>query len=142
MIVFIRRIPKNTTTDDICEFIIPALKGGFFSGAGYIVHCEILKFLDIRTGQIECHGLIKLNSDKIAKYVIRKLNGQKLNCKPVKVSEYVIRSRCNERRQDFNAMKSYLNNRRVADRRRYKNIVVIGDEFPVITSDYQFAINH
>lgn len=61
MIVFIRIMPMNTTTDDIFEFISPALKGGFFRGAGYIVHCEILKILDKRTGENECHGLVKLN---------------------------------------------------------------------------------
>lgn len=74
--------------------------------------------------------------------MIRKLNGQKLNNRPVKVREYITISRYNERRQDFDTMKNYLNNRRVADRRRFKNIVVIIDEFPIFTGDYKFSRKH
>lgn len=142
MIIFIRRIPSNTTQNDLYHFVNPALKGGLFRKSGHIIHCDILIIRDHHTADIEYHGLVKIDLDDAAIRAIKKLKGKKLNNHPVIVREYVVRSAHNDRRQDFNTMKAHLNNQRAADRRRHNQASIISSDTPVFTSDPRLSRKH
>ena len=92
---------------------------------GRIVNVKIVRFLDSNTKALEYHGLVRIEPDKLAQKVIKRLNRKPFKGVRINVREYRIRSWHNDRRTKMsNTSKSATLRKR--DRRR-RNIEVVDD---------------
>ena len=98
MIVFIRKIPENTTRQEIIDFLMPVVKGGIFRIKGKITSIDFLAIRDNNTRLMEFHGLAHIMPDTVGQRVIKKLHGQVFKGKRIALHEYVERSWRNDRR--------------------------------------------
>jgi hypothetical protein len=126
MIMILKRINDNINVADIRVFLEPALAGGLFKSAGYVKNLQILKFLTNDAKISECHAILRIDPDRVAKRVIKQLNRKPFLGKPINVVRYFVRDVYNDPRK---SRYQIANNRRKADRRR-ANLKVID-----ITSD-------
>ena len=72
MIVFLRRIPADTKKQEIIAYIKPFLKGRLLQKSGRIEGVKILVLKETQTNTIEYHGLVTIDSDDVARRVIKK----------------------------------------------------------------------
>lgn len=98
MIVFLRNIPKDTSHQDILDFVGPVVKGGLLQSGGKVASIEFLEIQDGNAAIVEYHGLVHILPDEVGLRVIRKLNRQHFKGKRIVVREYVVRSWHNDRR--------------------------------------------
>lgn len=117
MLIFLARIPSNSTKQDIANFIGPALTGGLLTPKGTLDSIKIKTIRDRNTNEIEHHAIVKVEPDKVALRVILKLNRTKLKGKPINVRQYRIRNNKNDRRRHSQLIDKYYS-RRAGDRRR------------------------
>lgn len=115
MIIILKKIPANTNNMQIKEFIKPALKGGVFSKSGRIDNISFLVKKNIKTQHVEYHALVTIMPDSVARRVIKKLNGKRINGKHIVVNEYRHRSWHNDPR--INPIVTMYHDRRKGDRR-------------------------
>jgi RNA recognition motif-containing protein len=92
MIIFIRKISESATRSDLFEFVSKALDRKLKFLIGQITEIEILILQDIRTKEIEYHGLVHIDSQREALKAIKKLNGGWFLDRSVIVREYKHRS--------------------------------------------------
>ena len=118
MLIFLARIQPNTTKRDIVDFISPVLKGGLFAPKGILKNIEIMVLRDSRTNATENHAIVKVEPDKAALKVIRKLNRKKLNGKPINVRQYHIQQRENDVRLKNRYPAPKFKEKRLGERRR------------------------
>lgn len=116
MIIILKKIPAHTRSQEIEDFVRPAIKGGLFSKSGRIESISILVQQDAQTHEIEYHGLVRIMPDDIAKRAIKKLNRKRLNGRHIAVFEYQHRRWQNDRR--IRNQNEELRNKRLSDRRR------------------------
>ena len=122
MWIFLRHIPKGAATRSELEgFVSKSLRPSwifFLSGSHTIIkRCEILQIVNPATHSTEYHGLVQINPSTAAPPVIRRLNGRKLQGKPIEVRQFFRRSALRDRRRTLLERKPSLENRR-GDRRR------------------------
>ncbi len=98
MLIFLARIPNDTTETDIINFLNPVLKGGLFFRKGMIKSLEIMLYQDDETELALYHALVRIEPDNVAQRVITKLNRKPLKGKHILVREYQIRSWHNDPR--------------------------------------------
>ena len=118
MLIFLARIPTDTSKQDIVNFMAPVLKGGLFSPNGELLKIDILILQDRHTKAIETHAIVRIEPDKAATRVIFKLNRTKLIGKPINVRQFFIRNRANDRRRDNLPPITPPKKPRLGDRRR------------------------
>lgn len=127
MILFIRKIPAETRYNDIAEFVEPALKGSLLRRAGFISKIEIIGYRDIQLNSLEFHALVTIEPERVGFRAIKALKGKRLRNKLVLVRQYFERDWHNDPRQGFDPPPPGIAERRVADRRRGKNLERITD---------------
>jgi hypothetical protein len=115
MILILKRIKEDINVLDIEAFLEPALEGGFLKSAGRIKNLQIIKLLSSGSKKAECHALVKVDPDSVAKRVIKQLNRKPCKGKPINVVRYFARDFNNDLRR---SRYQIAHNRRVADRRR------------------------
>jgi len=125
MIIFLRRIPANTKKQDIIDFINPLLKGSIFQKKGHIENIKILVLRDDETHAVEYHGLVTIDSDAVAKRII-KLNKKIIRGKHITVREYHHRLWQNDPRINIDKINKKILNARQSNRRRSR-LVKRGD---------------
>lgn len=118
MIIFLRDIPAKTSKNDIVDHFDPLLKGGLFEKTGQIENVQILALKDTKENTYEFHGLVTIDSDAVAKRIIKKLNRKAFIGKPIIVREYFHRSWQNDRRVNMGEWNDELEDRRKGSRRR------------------------
>ena len=119
MIVFLRRIPADTRKHEISAFVGPFLKGGgMLQKSGRIEDVKILVIRDTHTNTMEYHGLVTIDSDAVARRVIKKLNRKAFKGKHIAVREYFYRSWHDDPRVNMHEWNEELANKRDGDRRR------------------------
>lgn len=138
MNIFLRRIPANTKHVEISEFIIPALKKGFFGKAGRILNIEILALRDRLAGTIEYHGLVTLDSESTVQHAIKSLKNRRLNGRYVLVRPYYHRSWYNDPRQQREFDQNKYLEKRKGDRRRGQHLEVIKNVSDQFNSEDDF----
>jgi hypothetical protein len=118
MQIILKRIPEKTKKRDIDKFLAPVLKGTLFQKSGSIESIKILVLHDPKTNEVEWHGLVSFDSEKIALRVIRRLNRKYFLGKYIAVSEYHRRSWENDRRVSSHDEDRLEESKRKSDRRR------------------------
>jgi len=124
MVIILRRIPENTTEQDIVDFVEPALKGGLFKKTGHIESIQKLVLKDTQRKTIEFHGLVSIDSEAAANRVIKNLNRKTFKNKPILVREYFHRSWHNDPRINMRQWNEELLDKRKSSRRRARLEVV------------------
>jgi hypothetical protein len=125
MIIILKNIPAKIQKQDIKNFIMPIVKGGWFSKRGQINSIVILAQKNIRTHIIEYHCLVGIHPNVVAERVIKKLHRKIIAGKYIAISEYKIRDWHNDKRLG-KPITQQIRNRRLADRR---------DEYEEISKD-------
>ena len=98
MILILKRISPSTQTPDIESFISPELKGSLFSKTGSLEKISIQMLQTANKDKAEFNALVRVEPDKVAQRIIKKLNRKSLKGKPINVAEYYLRHRDNDRR--------------------------------------------
>lgn len=123
MYAIIKNIPDGITAEKLAELIQPVVKGKFFQKTGKLQAIKILQIIDQHGGPLEYHALVRVCADPIKLRLIRsldcKLIGNDENAN-ISVSEFVVRHWSNDRRSNSRQYMEFGQNRRVADRRRYR----------------------
>ena len=119
MIVFLRRIPANTSTHEITSFIQPAIKGGLLARSGRIDNIKIVRIKDAERNTLEYHGLVRIEPDAAAARAIKTLNRKAINGKNIAVREYHTRNWHNDPRLKNQGNLKFAD-RRKGERRRRK----------------------
>ena len=115
MMLILKRINEDIKVSDIKAFLEPALEGGLLKTAGSIHDLQILKLQSSVLKKAECHALVIVDPDRVAKRVIKQLNRKPCRGKPINVARYIIRDFNNDpRRSRYQIART----RRIADRRR------------------------
>ena len=123
MIVFFRRIPKNTSRNDIVNLLTPVLKGKVYQKSGQIEDIKFVTLIDNKTQEQEIHALVSIDSDAAAKRVIKKLNRKFFKGKHITVREYHHRTWHNDSRINMHEWNEELFDKRSTDRRGKKTKV-------------------
>ena len=123
MDIFIRRLPEATTRHDIIKFVSDALmpRWKLFGSKpiGTLNKCSILQITDPHPGNIEFHGLLKIEPATAALEVIKRINGTYLKSKKVEVRKYYRRSAARDRRRkELQPLPGEILEQRKRDRRR------------------------
>jgi hypothetical protein len=94
MKIFIPRVPKTVTTDDLKEFSAEMLEKKFrvpFTTMPGIVSCDILRIKDIKLGITEHHGLVSIRPDSAGLWFIHNLKSSRLHNKLLLARQYYAR---------------------------------------------------
>lgn len=122
MKVFFRRIPQNTTIEDLCRFIQPAVEYQWYNPLrqhGVVEKCQLIEIQERRKGHIETHAVADIQPARAAEVAILRLNGRKLGGQIVEVRHWHERSPENDRRNSRLAEIGYSGSeKRWNDRRR------------------------
>jgi predicted lipoprotein len=132
MLIILKNIPTKTRKQDIANFIMPVVKGGWLRKGGQIKNISILAQKNMRTRIIQYHGLVDILPDEVAEKVIKKLHRKALIGKHIAVCEYRIRNVRNDRRFNQANVPENIKNKRACDcRDHYEPIdsLVISDQF-------------
>lgn len=140
MIIFLRKIPAATKPSEIIAFVEPAIKGGLFRRSGRITGVKILALQDKRLKTLEFHGLVTVEPDAVALRAIKKLKGRRFKGKFVVIRQYFERDWHNDPRQNRGALvEQNIQNRRMSDRRRGKDLEIIKDISEKFSSSGDFV---
>lgn len=119
--LFVRKIPKNTSAQELVDFInsgvswLARLRSGF---KYKIIRVKILTTVYGKTMEPDFHGLVTITPDTIVDSIIRRLRFKHLRGQRVMVRIYHERSAKNDRRNLQNAAaEENFRNLRVKDRR-------------------------
>lgn len=130
MIIFIRKIPEDTTISELMQFVEPSLKS-WFARRGTVIDVQILVLRNRQSGAIEYHGLVNVVPDKAAERAVKRLKRQIFRGMKRMVRPYVTRSWHNDPRQYYpQHVDAKVIEKRIADRRRTRNLEVLGHSAP------------
>jgi len=116
MIIILANIPDNTGNQEIEDFIRLAVKDAF------IANISIMAQKNTQTHDLQFHGLVTIIPDSVAKEVIKKLNGNKINGRHVDIHEYQARYWHNDPRISEDQFKELSINRQGDRRSRHLEI--------------------
>lgn len=94
MKIFIPRVPKTVTPDDLRVFSVNILEERFhipFTSHPSILSCDILRIKDAQLGLTEHHGLISIRPDSAGQWFISNIKNSKLSNKPLYARQYHAR---------------------------------------------------
>jgi len=114
MILILKRIDRETRVADIEDFLAPALKGGFLRKSGRLDSVAIQKHSQAGGVYSEYHAIVRIEPERVAKRVIKRLNRKRLIGKPINIAEFHFRSYTNDREGRYQT----LSGQRSACRRR------------------------
>lgn len=135
MVIILKHIHAKTTRQNIKDFLASELKGGLLSKSGQIQNIYILTQRNIRTREMQYHGLVEILPDSVAERIIKKLNAKMIINKRVAISEYKIRDWHNDPRviNIHGRPKPRKNERRISERReQYEEIISEEQELMLI----------
>lgn len=125
MVIILIDIPENITKQEIENFIGSSAKDGHIEDISIVVQ------KNLKTHQLQYHGLVMITPDSVAKKTIVKLTSHAIKDKPVAIREYQSRSIDNDRRNKKNLLAEFdyinkFNDRRKSDRRhQYSEVLPI-----------------
>jgi len=140
MVIILRRIPINTTEEDIVDFIEPGLKAGFFKRSGHIESIQKLVLKDMQNKTIEYHALVTIDSEAAANRAIKMLNRKLFKNKPILVREYFHRSWNNDPRVNMHQWNEELVNKRKGSRRRPQLEIVTEESLKFSNKEENFRV--
>ncbi|WP_135607061.1 hypothetical protein [Solemya velesiana gill symbiont] len=116
-------MPSDINRLGLLRFVAPAVHqhDQLFSTSpkAEISNCEIIQVTNLETGEIEHHGLAKIEPTSAAQDVIEQLNGSDLNGHSMVVRQFVRRSPFRDRRiNDPHPLPSDIEEKRQGNRRR------------------------
>jgi hypothetical protein len=136
MVIILKNISASTLVLDIQNFLNPALEG-FFKKSGSIEDIKIQMLQSMDSNYVEYNALVRIEPDAAARRVIKVLNWQRCNQKPISLSEFHLRLYQNDQRKN---RYQKLNSKRKADRRRRLKITDVTAEKSVLKFDFRAII--
>jgi hypothetical protein len=94
MKIFIPRVPKTVTPDDLRQFSAEMLEKKFrlpFTTSPDILSCDVLRIKDIKLGITEHHGLVAIRPDSAGLWFIHNLKRKRLHSKLLLARQYYAR---------------------------------------------------
>ena len=94
MKIFIPKVPKTVTTNDLRKFSAEMLERKFhipFTTHPGVISCDILEIKDVKLGITEHHGLVSIRPDSAGKWFIHNLKTHRLRNKLVLARQYFTR---------------------------------------------------
>jgi hypothetical protein len=94
MKIFIPRVPKTVTPDDLKAFSANILEERFhipFTSHPNILSCDILRIRDAQLGLTEHHGLISIRPDSAGQWFISNIKNNTLSNKTLYARQYHTR---------------------------------------------------
>ena len=94
MKIFIPRVPKTVTPDDLRAFSANILEERFhipFTSHPSILSCDILRIRDAQLGLTEHHGLISIRPDSAGQWFISNIKNNTLSNKTLYARQYHTR---------------------------------------------------
>lgn len=94
MKIFIPRVPKTVTTNDLRQFSVEMLEKKFhlpFTAVPGIISCDILRIKDMKLGMTEHHGLVSIRPDSAGLWFIHNLKKKRLHNKLILARQYYVR---------------------------------------------------
>lgn len=94
MKIFIPRVPKTVTPDDLRAFSENILDERFhipFTKHPNILSCDILRIRDAKLGLVEHHGLLSIRPETAGQWFINNITNRKLKSKPLYARQYHYR---------------------------------------------------
>ncbi len=94
MKIFIPRVPKTVTPDDLRRFSAEMLEKKFrlpFTTMPGIISCDVLRIKDIKLGITEHHGLVAIRPNSAGLWFINNLKRKRLHNKLLLAREYYAR---------------------------------------------------
>lgn len=73
MVIILKHIHAKTTRQNIKDFLASELKGSLLNKSGQIHNIYILTQRNIRTREIQYHGLVEIVPDSVAKRLLESL---------------------------------------------------------------------
>ncbi|AMK78421.1 MULTISPECIES: hypothetical protein [Methylomonas] len=134
MIIFVRNIPANSQISELQEYVASAVKRNFFFRSGRVLKSEILVIQDTRTKAYEFHGMVHVDSDRAGARAIQQLKGRRFKNKLVMVREYKFRSWHNDRRLNLDKVSDIVQEKRLTERRRGRNVEIVKDISKIFSS--------
>jgi hypothetical protein len=94
MKIFIPRVPKTVTPDDLMRFSAEMLEKKFrlpFTTTPGIISCEVLRIKDKKLGLTEHHGLVAIHPNSAGMWFIQNLKKKRLHSKLLLARQYYAR---------------------------------------------------
>lgn len=140
MIIFLRKIPASTKVNELYDFVLPTLKGGWFRKSGQIAHAQVLALRDKRTNAVEFHGLVFIEPDEIGLRTINRLKKRRFKGRLITIREYHQRSWHNDPRVDH-LTAAQFQGRRNGDRRRGSDLEILHELAGQTSTKAYFVLN-
>ncbi|MDD1620488.1 MAG: RNA-binding protein [Methylococcaceae bacterium] len=121
MLIIIKNIPLGLSKPILEDLLKTTVADTFWFGKGRVMDVHMVQAENRRGKVIEYHCVAMIEPEAAAKRVIRILTGRLIFGVRLKVSEYVVRSWCNDRRQAGKYL-HLAREKRVRDRRRHLRI--------------------
>ena len=123
MLLFIKDIPKSSTSREIARFL-EVSRGGLgrfipFIKSISVEKCEIMRLEDTRNKIVEYHGLVTAQPEKSCLVLLERFKVGLLNGKRVEVRPFIKRSIYKDRRKLHADLELLPSERRKQDRRRH-----------------------
>lgn len=118
MLVFFKRLPKETRKSDIEAFIAAVVRGGIFSKRGEIKGISIIQRRNPQLNVTDYHAVVGIEPDNVAERVIKTLNKKMFKGKYIEVRQYYIRNAANDPRNKNRVFDEVPDSRRVRERRQ------------------------
>jgi hypothetical protein len=94
MKIFIPRVPKTVSPDELRAFSLNILENRFhipFTAHPSILSCDVLRIKDAQLGLTEHHGLISIRPDSAGQWFISNIKNNRLNSKLLFARQYHTR---------------------------------------------------
>jgi hypothetical protein len=94
MKIFIPRVPKTVSPDELRAFSLNVLENRFhipFTTHPSILSCDVLRIKDAQLGLTEHHGLISIRPDSAGQWFISNIKNNRLNSKLLFARQYHTR---------------------------------------------------
>ncbi|WP_428624364.1 hypothetical protein [Sedimenticola sp.] len=95
MKIFIPHVPAAAKRQELLSLVQDAVQPKWFlpfSKGGTVAKCNLIRILDMDTGNVEYHGLVEVYPEQTAEKAIRSLAGKQLNGYRLSARKWVDRT--------------------------------------------------
>ncbi len=133
MKIFIRSAGEAFDRASLERFARAGLRGPWymaFRARGDLVACRIVRVMDQSGRRVDYHGLLDVKPTSAGWDLIKRLDGKRLDGRPVRVRKWFDRAGSNgdrRRNRTMEALRPPLERRRLGDRRRMVRVQFLDD---------------